>query len=189
GSRASTAARGGCRAASKCQSTVRWRAGGRRPPRASPGRACRPLVRRTTVPSRKGGRARSAGRTSRPRQRAIASAGAPSGGMLPFGQVGQVGRAGQVGRPDLPDPPDLPDLPDLSDLSDLPDLMKPLIIAIDGPSGAGKGTVARAVAGKLGYRHVDSGAMYRAVGWAALRRGIPLDDEEAIAALAAASSL
>jgi len=67
--------------------------------------------------------------------------------------------------------------------------MKPLIIAIDGPSGAGKGTVARAVAGKLGYRHVDSGAMYRAVGWAALRRGIPLDDEEAIAALAAASSL
>src|SRR5947207_5141940 len=67
--------------------------------------------------------------------------------------------------------------------------MKPLIIAIDGPSGAGKGTVARAVASKLGYRHVDSGAMYRAVGWAALRHGIPLDDEDAIAALAAASSI
>ena len=47
--------------------------------------------------------------------------------------------------------------------------MKPLIIAIDGPSGAGKGTVARAVAETLGYRHVDSGAMYRAVGWQALR--------------------
>src|SRR5947209_5045920 len=67
--------------------------------------------------------------------------------------------------------------------------MKPLIIAIDGPSGAGKGTVARAVASRLGYRHVDSGAMYRAVGWAALRRGIPLDDEDAIATLAAASLL
>ena len=47
--------------------------------------------------------------------------------------------------------------------------MKPLIIAIDGPSGAGKGTVARAIAEQLGYRHVDSGAMYRAVGWQALR--------------------
>ena len=57
--------------------------------------------------------------------------------------------------------------------------MKPLIIAIDGPSGAGKGTVARAVAGALGYRHVDSGAMYRAVGWKALRDGVPLDDEDA----------
>ena len=45
-----------------------------------------------------------------------------------------------------------------------------LIIAIDGPSGAGKGTVARAVAAALGYRHVDSGAMYRAVGWKALAR-------------------
>ena len=62
--------------------------------------------------------------------------------------------------------------------------MRPLIIAIDGPSGAGKGTVARAVANRLGYRHVDSGAMYRAVGWKALRDGVPLDDEEAIAAVA-----
>ena len=50
--------------------------------------------------------------------------------------------------------------------------MKPLVIAIDGPSGAGKGTVARAVAVALGYRHVDSGAMYRAVGWKALRDGV-----------------
>ena len=41
--------------------------------------------------------------------------------------------------------------------------MKPLIIAIDGPSGAGKGTVAGAVAARLGYRHIDSGAMYRAI--------------------------
>jgi cytidylate kinase len=62
--------------------------------------------------------------------------------------------------------------------------MKPLIIAIDGPSGAGKGTVARAVARTLGYRHVDSGAMYRAVGWRALRDGVPLEDEEAVASIA-----
>jgi cytidylate kinase len=62
--------------------------------------------------------------------------------------------------------------------------MKPLIVAIDGPSGAGKGTVARAIADALGYRHVDSGAMYRAVGWQALRERLPLDDEPAIARLA-----
>jgi cytidylate kinase len=62
--------------------------------------------------------------------------------------------------------------------------MKPLIIAIDGPSGAGKGTVARAIASTLGYRHVDSGAMYRAVAWKALRENVPLDDEEAVALIA-----
>ena len=45
------------------------------------------------------------------------------------------------------------------------------MIAIDGPSGAGKGTVARKVAEALGYRHVDTGALYRAVAWAALDRG------------------
>jgi cytidylate kinase len=67
--------------------------------------------------------------------------------------------------------------------------MKRLIVAIDGPSGAGKGTVARAVATELGYRHVDSGAMYRAVGWRALRDGVPLDSEDAVAALAAASRI
>ena len=66
---------------------------------------------------------------------------------------------------------------------------RPLTIAIDGPSGAGKGTVARAVARELDYRHVDSGAMYRAVGWKALREGLPLDQEDAIAALAAASPI
>jgi len=65
--------------------------------------------------------------------------------------------------------------------------MRKLIIAIDGPSGAGKGTVARAVASELGYRHVDSGAMYRAIGWKALREGVALDDEAAVAALADAS--
>jgi cytidylate kinase len=67
--------------------------------------------------------------------------------------------------------------------------MKPLTIAIDGPSGAGKGTVARAVARHLGYRHVDSGAMYRAVGWKALRDGVPLDDEASVARIAAAAQL
>jgi cytidylate kinase len=63
--------------------------------------------------------------------------------------------------------------------------MRPLIIAIDGPSGAGKGTVAKAIAAGLGYRHVDSGAMYRAVGWKALRDGMALEDEDHVADLAA----
>lgn len=67
--------------------------------------------------------------------------------------------------------------------------MKPLIIAIDGPSGAGKGTVARAVASALGYRHVDSGAMYRAVGWKALQENIALDNEANVAAVAERSPI
>jgi cytidylate kinase len=57
------------------------------------------------------------------------------------------------------------------------------IIAIDGPSGAGKGTVARGVAACLGYRHVDTGAMYRAVAWKALHDGVDLLDEQAVAAV------
>jgi len=67
--------------------------------------------------------------------------------------------------------------------------MDPLIIAIDGPSGAGKGTVARAVAAALGYRHIDSGAMYRAVGWKALHDGVTLDDEAQVAGLAGQSRI
>ncbi len=67
--------------------------------------------------------------------------------------------------------------------------MRKPIIAIDGPSGAGKGTVARAVAHELGYHHVDSGAMYRAVGWKAVHDGVPLDDEEAVATLAGRSRI
>jgi cytidylate kinase len=67
--------------------------------------------------------------------------------------------------------------------------MRALTIAIDGPSGAGKGTVARAVAAALGYRHLDSGAMYRAIAWEALRAQVPLDDEERVKALAEASDV
>lgn len=58
-------------------------------------------------------------------------------------------------------------------------------MAIDGPMGSGKSTVAREVARRLGYRHVDTGAMYRAVAAAALRRGVASDDARRLAALAA----
>ena len=54
------------------------------------------------------------------------------------------------------------------------------VIAIDGPSGVGKGTVARSLAAALGYRHVDTGAMYRAVAWRAQQLGIDLDSEDAV---------
>ena len=67
--------------------------------------------------------------------------------------------------------------------------MAPLIIAIDGPSGAGKGTVARAVAETLGYRHIDTGAMYRAVAWKALRDGVALDDEPSVTRIADESAI
>lgn len=67
--------------------------------------------------------------------------------------------------------------------------MKQIIIAIDGPSGAGKGTVSRAVSQVLGYRHVDTGAMYRAVAWKAVFEGLDLADEGAVAALAARADL
>jgi len=67
--------------------------------------------------------------------------------------------------------------------------MRPLIIAIDGPSGAGKGTVSSTLSRTLGYRHIDTGAMYRAVGWKAVHDGLPLDDEAAISALAERATL
>jgi cytidylate kinase len=56
-------------------------------------------------------------------------------------------------------------------------------IAIDGPAGAGKSTVARRLAEHLGWTYVDTGAMYRAVGLAAVDSGIELDDEEALTTL------
>ena len=64
-------------------------------------------------------------------------------------------------------------------------MRRSLVIAIDGPSGAGKGTVARTVAARLAYRHVDTGAMYRAVAWRAHATGTDLHDGAAVAALAA----
>ena len=59
-----------------------------------------------------------------------------------------------------------------------------MVIAIDGPAGAGKSTVARAVAAELGFTYLDSGAMYRCVALAALERGVDLDDGEALGELA-----
>jgi cytidylate kinase len=59
-----------------------------------------------------------------------------------------------------------------------------MVIAIDGPAGAGKSTVARAVAGEIGFTYLDSGAMYRCVALAALEAGLDLDDSEALGDLA-----
>jgi cytidylate kinase len=64
-----------------------------------------------------------------------------------------------------------------------------MIIAIDGPAGAGKSTVARRVAERLGVRYLDTGAMYRALTWLALERGIPLDDGPALGKLAEMSPI
>ncbi|MBX5473577.1 MAG: (d)CMP kinase [Thermoleophilia bacterium] len=59
-----------------------------------------------------------------------------------------------------------------------------MIVAIDGPAGAGKSTVARALAERLGFRYLDTGAMYRALTWLAMQRGLDLGDEAALAELA-----
>ena len=67
-------------------------------------------------------------------------------------------------------------------------IVKRLVVAVDGPSGAGKGTVARAVARALGYRHIDTGAMYRAVAWRAIATGVALEATEDVAAVAARAS-
>ncbi len=58
-----------------------------------------------------------------------------------------------------------------------------LVIAIDGPSGAGKSTVARLLARRMGYIYIDTGAMYRSVGWKSKREGIDPGDEAALAGL------
>jgi cytidylate kinase len=63
------------------------------------------------------------------------------------------------------------------------------VVAIDGPSGAGKSTAGRALAERLGFSFVDSGAMYRAIGLAALRAAIALDDGAALAQLAGSTSI
>lgn len=62
-------------------------------------------------------------------------------------------------------------------------------VAIDGPAGAGKSTVARGVAARLGFTYIDTGAMYRAVALKALRSGLRLDDEKAMADLARTTSI
>jgi cytidylate kinase len=59
-----------------------------------------------------------------------------------------------------------------------------MIVAIDGPAGAGKSTVARALAERLGFRYLDTGAMYRAVTWLAMQRGLDLGDGAALGQLA-----
>jgi cytidylate kinase len=59
-----------------------------------------------------------------------------------------------------------------------------MIVAIDGPAGAGKSTVARRLAERLGFRYLDTGAMYRALTWLAMNRGIPLDRADELARLA-----
>jgi CMP/dCMP kinase len=59
-----------------------------------------------------------------------------------------------------------------------------MIVAIDGPAGAGKSTVARALAERLGFRYLDTGAMYRALTWLAMLRSVDLGDAPALAELA-----
>lgn len=62
--------------------------------------------------------------------------------------------------------------------------LKPSTIAIDGPAASGKSTIGGLLAARLGYLYFDTGVMYRAVTWVALQRGIPIEDEEAVTALA-----
>ena len=59
-----------------------------------------------------------------------------------------------------------------------------MIVAIDGPAGAGKSTVARTLASRLGFRYLDTGAMYRALTWLALEEGVSLEDGAALGELA-----
>jgi cytidylate kinase len=59
-----------------------------------------------------------------------------------------------------------------------------MIVAIDGPAGAGKSTVARALAARLGFRYLDTGAMYRSLTWLAIQRGLPLGEGAVLGDLA-----
>jgi cytidylate kinase len=68
--------------------------------------------------------------------------------------------------------------------SDRPSPRPGLVVAVDGPSGSGKSSVSRAVAARLGLRYLDTGAMYRAVTWWVLERGVDVGDPEAVAAAA-----
>ena len=64
-----------------------------------------------------------------------------------------------------------------------------LIVAIDGPAGVGKSTVARLLASRLGYLYLDTGALYRATAWATIESGLDPTDAEAVAALLSTLSL
>lgn len=66
----------------------------------------------------------------------------------------------------------------------MPPSPQPFVVAIDGPAGAGKSTVARGLAARLGYTFLDTGALYRSVALVAMRRGVPWDDGAALGALA-----
>lgn len=70
-----------------------------------------------------------------------------------------------------------------------PGSSRPLVIAIDGPSGSGKSSTARGVADRLGLAFLDTGAMYRAVTWLALQEGVDLEDRAAIAELLSRASI
>ena len=59
-----------------------------------------------------------------------------------------------------------------------------MIIAIDGPAGSGKSTVAKIVAEKLNFRYIDTGSMYRSVAWKSLQKNTALKDEDAVADIA-----
>ncbi|HJL73615.1 MAG TPA: (d)CMP kinase, partial [Nitrospinaceae bacterium] len=59
-----------------------------------------------------------------------------------------------------------------------------MIIAIDGPAGSGKSTIAKIVAEKLRFRYIDTGSMYRSVAWKSLQKKITLGDEDAVANIA-----
>jgi CMP/dCMP kinase len=76
----------------------------------------------------------------------------------------------------------VPSPPVAADTSRDPD--RQLVVAVDGPSGSGKSSVCRAVATEQQLRYLDTGAMYRAVTWLALQRGMDLRDEQAVAAIA-----
>ena len=66
---------------------------------------------------------------------------------------------------------------------------RPMVVGLDGPAGSGKSTVAKAVASRLGIEHLDTGAMYRAVAWACLQRGVDLNDVDAMVGVAEAVAL